>query len=157
MAPTAISAIIAIGSTAYSTHQASKAEEEAGREAKRLANLNAADKMVATEEETRRLRNQQTEEESLALARAAASGVDVSGSTSNLFLKTLTTENKAQLDWLRKSGLSASARIKEGGESAYRTGMTQAASTQARGLATVAKTGGEAFNKWYSNKQAKAI
>lgn len=95
---------------AYKSQQdAASAQEKIGRENARqqemAAEMNARRVSQETDEEARRMSKMQSEQEAGARAKAAASGVKMSGSISD-YLEGMMTENKAQLDWQQKSGKS---------------------------------------------------
>ncbi len=98
---------------AYMSYQsqqdAASAQEKISRENARqqemAAEMNARRTTRETEEESRRMKDQQRKQESTARAKAAASGVQMSGSISS-YLEGMMSENVKQREWLEKSGKS---------------------------------------------------
>ncbi len=109
---TAISAIATAGAAVYSGFR----QLDAGDDAREISEREAELARAETEEEARRLEKAQERQESLAKARAAASGVRSDTGSVALFLKELGDENTRQLDWLRRTGLRRAKLIEEGGE-----------------------------------------
>lgn len=117
---------------------------KAGKDAKKLADANAANMRAETEEAARRLEAQQAENLSTARARAAASGTTGTGSQAS-FIDKMGTEFGRELEWLKKSGASA-ASIEE------RRGAMERSRGFASGLGTIA--GG--FSGWGGTTPADA-
>lgn len=98
---------VAAAGTAYQSAQTSKKQIEAGR-------LAAEAELASTQEEQRKLQKKNEYIESLAKARAGASGVGMGGTVAN-YLADLHSSGLADLDWLGKVGASrATASIMTG-------------------------------------------
>lgn len=82
-----------------------KMARENARQQEMAAEMNARRVSQETDEESRRMSKMQREQEATARAKAAASGVQQSGSISE-YLEGMMSENQAQLDWHKKSGQS---------------------------------------------------
>lgn len=83
--------------------------EDAKKAAKEAAELEA----LSTEEQIRSLKEENKRREATARARAAASGL--SGASSEIYLSSLQESGRADIDWLKKVGVShAQARLDEG-------------------------------------------
>jgi hypothetical protein len=83
--------------------------------AKQAGRMNAALIREETEEESRRMLNDIKTSEGMSAALSAASGVQVSGSR-ELSIESVKKENKAQLDWLKKSGEKKAQIAAKGGQ-----------------------------------------
>ncbi len=110
-------------------------QEEIGRENARLI-------AEETEESARREEKAAAAAESQSRARAAASGVTLSGSTSE-YLSEQQKANAERIKWLRKSG-SSRASITE------REGAMTASATRAQGTAKLVGSVGSAYSYWNS-------
>ena len=117
---TVISAIAGIGASLYSASQ----QFEAGDEAERIAERNAAMKRAETEEEARRLEDEQEFEEGLAKARAFASGIDPTSGSVAGFLREIEDRNRSELMWLKRTGESEAISLKEQGDFAKEAART---------------------------------
>lgn len=105
----AISAV----SAGYSIYQS----EQAAQEAEDIADANARREAMEAEEMAQRAEKDAAREESLARARAFASGVG--GESQEIYLDDLHASNKREIDWIRRSGASrADLTRKEGRVSA---------------------------------------
>jgi len=141
--------IISAAGAGYSIYAGERAEDVAD---KRAAEMEAQGRENAklieaeTQEQARRVSAQQREAESMALAKAAASGVQVSGSTKD-YLSDMSTENKRQLDWLKKSGKSK-ANLARSGAYVSASGVRESG-TQAKygGYSDAVKTAGTTIAK----------
>ena len=100
-----------LGSGLYSAVQ----QYKAGSRAEDMAEDNADRARQENEEEARRLRISQRRNQSALQARAAASGIKLSGSTSN-YLDQYEEEGDKQYDWLKKSSKSREQIIKKEGK-----------------------------------------
>ena len=91
------------------------ASKRAARSTEKIAKLNAS--LIGEEavEETRRLQRDIDKTEGMAVAVSAASGVQMSGSR-ELAIRDTKQENRAQLDWLRKSGKQKAKVVLAGGQ-----------------------------------------
>jgi len=133
-------------------------QEMAAMESQRLAELNALDAQVQNAREEENLRTSQAAEQSESRARAAASGVTLSGSTG----KVLDEQGRVadeQLGWLKQVGESKVRNIVSEGETAKAIGMSQATKASAkttkagaynalaRGASNIFNIG--ATNKWW--------
>lgn len=99
-----IAVAVAAAGAAYSAYSA----HEAAAEQKKIAAQNAARIKAENEEALRRLKKQQASNLSEARARAAASGMDTSG-TQKSYLDEMADAFKSETDWLRSSGASQAA------------------------------------------------
>lgn len=106
-----------------------------GNKADKLAQANARLQERQTAEEARRLSKEQSKVESTAKARAAAGGIEVSGSQS-LFLQDMKKEHSRELTWLQSSGRSKAAVTRQGGKNARSSAFASAASTAAGAAST---------------------
>jgi len=88
-------------------------------------------------EEERRLQNEMVQTEALAGAMSAASGVETSGSR-EISIGATKRENKAQLDWLRKSNRSKASAALAGGNIQSSQLKTQAVMSGVKGFARIA-------------------
>lgn len=91
------------------------ADRKAARSEIKISKLNAGLIREETAEETRRLEREIAQTEGLASAISASSGVQMSGSR-ELVAKDIKQENRAQLDWLKKSGLQREKVVLAGGQ-----------------------------------------
>lgn len=92
---------------------------EAGRDAAKLAK----------DESNEQIRRQQAQDRARlaeSRARAAASGINLSGSTSD-YLSAMEREQGRELNWLRKSGKARAEAFKDEGASSALGGLTKAA------------------------------
>lgn len=101
---------------------------QAGNKADRLARANARLQEKQNAEEARRLGREQDKAESAAKARAAAGGIEVSGSQS-LFLSDMKIEHDKELAWLKESGRTKADMTRQGGSNARSSAFAGAAST----------------------------
>lgn len=87
---------------------------DAARQTKSASFLNATLVRQEAAEEERRLKRDISQSEGLTKAMSAASGVTMSGSR-KLAVDEITTENKLQLDWLKKAGRQKERVVLAGG------------------------------------------
>ena len=116
----AITALIGAGAQFYSSMQ----QAEAAEEGERIAEKNAQRAELETEEQARRLKAQQEKNQSLARARAAASGAG--GESIDTYLEDMEDEDYRQLDWLRRSGYNRSQIMRDEGRMYGRAGRARA-------------------------------
>lgn len=95
-----IGAIAGLAGSAASALQQAKA----GKQAKKIAAQNAAMEAAQTREEEKRMRAEQARQQSLARARASASGVG--GQSTNIYMDALAKAGEEEIDWLKKVGAS---------------------------------------------------
>lgn len=126
--------------SAYTMRKTAKANEEAGVEAQRIAEQNAANIEAETAETMRRQESANAQMESRAFALAAASGGSVEGSTGR-YLESMSEENTAQLDWMRTAGASQAAITRREGALQKRVYGIQAGAAEAAMWGSLAKTG----------------
>ena len=105
-----------------------------------IARENARRKALETEEAIRRQRAEADKQEAQARARAAASGVTVSGSISE-YLMAMEEANADKIAWLRKAGYSQADIIEK-------EGSLQADITRTNALGSLVGTAGSAYNIW---------
>jgi hypothetical protein len=125
----AVAAAATAASSIYSAVSAAKAadaERAAAKEARNLSNLNAANIQSETDEMARRQRLANQRLESTARARAAATGVRPGEGSLFTFIKDMQNENKAELDWLIRSGYNKAQLERNRGEYEYDIGMNRA-------------------------------
>lgn len=135
-----ISVAAAAASAAYSSyesHEAKKDAREAAKEALALSELNASAAEQENQEAMRREERQQESDESLARAKAAASGVDIDDGSVGGYLQDMKAENELQLDWMKRSGLMNVDIIRRGGMAAYNQGKATAKAHQRRALGSI--------------------
>ena len=126
--------------------QAGSSMVAAGRQ-DNLNDMNAALIGQTSAEEERRLQNEQQQTEALAGAISASSGVQTSGSR-EISIDATKRENKAQLDWLRKSNRSKASAALAGGNIQTSQLKTQAVMSGVQGFAQIA---GSLFNNTQSS------
>lgn len=90
-----------------------------GKDSKRAADRNADRLEAEGAEEKRRTRREQKKRQSSLRARAAASGIKISGSTKT-FLDDYIDEDERQLSWLSESTSSKSSILRKQGKDAKR-------------------------------------
>jgi hypothetical protein len=100
-----------LGAGLYSVKQ----QYDAGRDAEKAGRRNAARLEAETEETKRRTRREQRKRQSSLRARAAASGIKLSGSTKT-FLDDYVEEDERQLSWLEESGKSQASILRKQGK-----------------------------------------
>ena len=98
--------------------------------AKDKGDSNSAAIRAETAEKVRRQEAQNLQQESRARAASAASGVTSAGTPSS-YLSGLMEENKAELDFLKKSGGRQASIAKDQGQSAFLGGLAGAGGTAA--------------------------
>ena len=128
VAQTVTKLAIDTGKAAYQYHSAKKAEKALDRAADRTSKLNELNERAMQAENAemeRRTLAKNQETESLARAKAAASGAALSGSMAD-YLSFLETENLQQFEWLKTSGSSKLAAMEAAGASNVRAIKTQA-------------------------------
>ena len=124
----AIVAIVGLAASAYSAYQ----QADAADEAKEIAEMNADRERAESAEEARRAQKQADRTNSLARARAAASGI--AGESSDMYLAALEDEQQREVDWIRTSGSSRAKIIEKEGRRAHKIGNAEAWSTMASGV-----------------------
>lgn len=111
---------------------------QAATQAKRTASINANLTRSQSGEEMRRLETDIAQTEGLASALSAASGVQVSGSR-EISIEGVKKENRAQLEWLRKSGVQKADVIQRGGQLAASQLKSQAQMQTVQGFGQIAQ------------------
>lgn len=114
-------------------NKAAKAEREAAARQEWRGKQNAAFIERETMEEVRRAERQHAQLTALAEARAHASGIQVVGSSMDLFIKDQQTEFREQIGWMLQAGASRAEMARLGGEDAAALTRASADATQARG------------------------
>ena len=122
----AVGLVISALTTAYGAYQ----QYQSADDAKDIADKNAKMAKMETDEQAKRLEKQQSRQRSGALARAAASGVDIEG-TPAAYLEELEDVQQEELDWLRKTGYRRAAVLKEQGDFAAQQAYQGAFSSMA--------------------------
>jgi len=117
---------------------------KAGKDAKKIAAQNAAASQQATEELKRKTAKEQKYTESLARARAAASGVG--GGTTDIYMAALEKSGRDELDWMSVVGASEANAAKAAGVGA----QNQAMSGFWGSMGNVAQYGGQAYQSFQS-------
>lgn len=125
---TAVVGVISAASTIYSVVQ----QKEAADEARDIAEQNAARQLAEAEESARRKEKQHARTQSLARARAFASGVG--GVSQEMYLEDLMTTHKEEVDWIRKSGQSQAQITLSEGKLAQSTGYAGSIETLGSGI-----------------------
>lgn len=110
----------------------------AGNKAERTASINANLVMEETTEEMRRVQRDVDQSEGLMSAFSAASGVQTTGSR-GLAMQDTRQENKAQLAWIRKSGIQKANVVKRGGQLQSSQLKSKAASQAFQGFGQIAQ------------------
>jgi len=96
---------IMAGAAVYGASETAKA----GREARDIANENAARERAEAAEAARKLKKSQDQILSETRARAAASGVSAESATVSTYLTEMEKNFQDEQDWIKKSGASAAA------------------------------------------------
>lgn len=107
------SSLFKLGAGLFSAYQ----QYEQGKNLKDAADDNADRLKAESEEEKRRMRIEQRDKQSSLRARAAASGVELSGSTSTV-LSNYVDEDERQLSWLGSAADSQASIIRKEGKNA---------------------------------------
>ena len=115
--------------------------QKAANEQEDIADQNAKREKEEAEELAQRAEDTAAREESLARARAAASGVG--GKSTNLYISDLTKRNQREIDWMRKSGKSK-AKITQ------REGRAAASATRSQGAGSLFSSIGKSVDYGYS-------
>ena len=148
----AVPIAVAVIGAAVSVYTGVK-QREAAKEQEDIAKRNAEREQAEAEEMARRERKRADYEESLDRARAAASGIDVDKSKSNvIYMNERKKANRDQIDWIRKSGASRADIIKREGRLA--ADMTRIDSWKSFGQAASygAQAAGASYD-WYKSTQ----
>lgn len=106
-------------------------QEDAARQSRRLAELNAINKERETTQELANLKGQTNREEALSRARAAASGVNMGTGSFGLALEDQEQSNREQYAWLKQTGASQADILREQGKYSELQGMAGADVTRA--------------------------
>ena len=104
----------------------------------RTASINANLIREETGEEVRRLERDIAQSEGLMTAMSAASGVQMSGSRS-LYAQDTRKENRAQLDWLKRSGFQKAEVVRRGGQLQSSQLKSKSASQAFQGFGKIAQ------------------
>jgi hypothetical protein len=131
MASTApfVSAGLQLGGSLFGASQARKS----GKADRRAAYMSASVIEEEGAEEARRVKRGMDSSEGLSKALSAASGVQMSGSR-KLAVDDVAAENKAQLDWLKKSTASRAKAVRAGGRVSERAFKSQSISSAISGI-----------------------
>ena len=105
---------------------------DAADDADEIAKKNAERERAEAEEQARRAKKSADRTNSLARARAAASGIK--GQSSDMYLAELEDEQNREIDWILSSGESRADIIEDEGERAQKIGRAGAFSTLAGGM-----------------------
>ena len=124
-----VALIATVAATAFSAYQ----QYEGAKDAEQLAKEQADRQKAEAEEMARRAEKDASRQESLARARAAASGIGAGGSTA-LYMSELEKTQREEIDWIRRAGASQARLTRKEGRWAYRRGMAGAVSTAASGV-----------------------
>lgn len=135
-----IGLLISAASAGYSIYSS----EQAAKEAEDIADANARREAMEAEEMAQRQEKEAAREESLARARAAASGVG--GESQDIYLEELSRTNQREIDWIRQSGRSRAAITRQSGASAASQARREGVSAGLAGLGQAASYGSD----WYS-------
>jgi len=120
---------LATGSTIMQVSAANKAKD--------ASRANEAAIRAETQEEARRLANEQREVEARTRASAAASGAGMGSQSQLSYIDKMKKEHSSELAWLRKSGSMRSDIARRQGNAAYASGIAGAMSTLASGAGSV--------------------
>ena len=123
------SAAISIGSAVIGARNQKKAADQS----QQMAEWNAKMQRAETAEAARRLAKTQDQTRALAMARAAASGVKVEGS-SEIYMKAMSEEMDKELRWLREAGVAHAAGESLSGKYAQQQGKWNAIGTIVGGI-----------------------
>ena len=118
----AISAVIGAATAGYSAYQQHAAAEDVEKIAKKNAELAEQE----AEEQARRLEKQQARELSMAKAKAAASGVDITSGSISDYLTEMEDWQKEELDWIRTTGRTSGQSYRDQGRIASQSAKTGA-------------------------------
>lgn len=113
LAVAVVGSVVAAGTSAYSAYE----QREAGKAAKKQAKVAARAEEATTAEKVRVLAEENRRKESLARARAAASGVG--GASSEIYIAALEESGREDIAWLKEVGATKYQAAIASGESAY--------------------------------------
>jgi len=103
-APVAVAMMVAAGAmSVYSGMRQQKAAKAAAKEQKSIAARNASRIMAESEEEARRAQLSADKDMAKSRAKAGATGVDVAGSSLDIFMGSQEDEWSSQIDWMGRS------------------------------------------------------
>ncbi len=137
-----------VGGTAYSVSSQRKAaqrQEAAAQQSEQIGRENAATIEGETREQVRRQKLKDASDAGSAKAKAAASGLENTGTIST-FLSDMTTAQKESLDWLSKSGEQRARIAQLSGEYTAGQGRAAATGTRASSVNTAVSGFGSAYN-----------
>jgi len=117
--------------------EAAAKQEMAALESQRLSELNAIDSEMQSAREIENTRMAQEQAQGEARARAAASGVTLTGSTGSVLTEQERVHGE-ELGWMAKAGGQKADIIRKQGETAMLTGQAQADQTRAASSGTLA-------------------
>jgi hypothetical protein len=107
----AITAVIGAATAGYSAYQ----QHQAAGDAEKIAKRNAELAEQEAEEQARRIEKQQSRDLSLAKAKAAASGVDITSGSVSSYLMELEDWQKEELDWIKSTGKTSGQSYRDQG------------------------------------------
>ena len=145
---TVVSAVVGVATTL----QQMSAQKAAAGDAKDIAEYNARQKELETEEQARRLEKEQSKAEATARARAYASGVDPESKTLLDVLEDQKKTHDEELDWLVKSGYSQAKAEKWRGQAESDRLSASATATLGKGVGDLFAGAGSIYS---SGQQAK--
>jgi len=149
MAGVAVGAILSVASTLYSQSESKRAAREAKSEAEAMGRLNEMNARAETGEALRIQKREQEGVESMAQAKAAASGVKMDTGSTNMFLKDMGEEHQRQTDWTKRSGLSQVNTIRAGVQSQKNViSAQQKASSNTAWASLAGNLAGSAAGSW---------
>jgi hypothetical protein len=113
--------------------------KKAAKQAKKAGQMSANLKIMETNENLRRTQFAQTQVMGEARAKVFASNLQMKGSPQD-YLRILQSEQRKELDWMKKAGTLEANAIKAGGQATARSLMTSATSSLLTGLASSVAT-----------------
>jgi len=153
-----VAAVATIFSTVVAIDSQNKARQAANqraRDEKEMARQDAANIEAETEESVRRAKDQAAKAEGESRARAAGSGLDLTG-TMDIGLNSMSEEHVRQIDWMAKAGASKARMAVLGGGMRSKAASSQADQFQAqmwgsaaKGVSSVYTAGGSQGAGWW--------
>ena len=135
----------------YSGERAADQQQEAARDAERLANKNAQLIEKEGERQQQLAKRAADDVEATARAKVAASGFARGGETQSLVLDDIAKQHSDSLEWMREATRSQADITRQGGQYARDAGYGQASSTRAQGygqaLSSISAAGNA--NDWW--------
>lgn len=146
-----IGVAVSAASAGYSIYQSKQAAEEA----EDIADANAKREKMEAEEMAQRAEKDAAREESLARARAFASGVG--GESQEMYLDDLYASNRREIDWIRRSGSSRADLIKKEGRVAGKQHRREAVASGIAGFGKATSAAGDWHSMYKPSKKYKSF